>query len=168
MLGPESWSIPERYMVRYHLSQLVWWSLGATALLIAAMAAALAMTRVGLPRPPLVGVTWWYGVLVVTPALTAASFPLKPHLLRKVMPDWTLYRTVSHYKRAHVLVMAVCLVAGILPSGLAALTARFDHAVLVALLPVIALLFHFPHSEKFAAFVDEVLAERATAHSPDR
>jgi hypothetical protein len=50
--------------------------------------------------------------------------------------------------------MSTCLVAGLLPCIVVALSASLGLPMLVTTIPLVALLLHFPNEEKFARFVE--------------
>jgi len=148
-------------MVRYHLSHLVWWALGAISALIVALAAVFALTRFGILTTKLLDTTWWYATCVATPLLTGVSFAVKPAILRGGMAEWSLHRVVVKYERTLILVMMICLVAGLLPCIVAALSGEFGYPLLIVVVPLAALIAHFPHAERFSAFVEGLLEEHA-------
>ena len=156
MIQPERWTVAERYMVRYHLMHLVWIALAAISLIIVAVAIVGAMATIGTTTATSVPVTIWYAVFVITPALTVASFVVRDTILRRMSPEWPLYRVVSTYKRATIATYAVCFVAGLIPVALAIWSGQFGYSLLIIIAPLGAMAYHFPHTDRFTTYTEQL------------
>lgn len=156
MVDVERWTIAERYMVRYHLTHLVWWALGSIGLLIIASIAVLAYTSVQSQPLHAMAKTLWHVTFVATPVLTGVSFLVKEHLLGRVYSDWELHKVLLHYKRTVGFAVLLCLAAGLIPVCVAAFAGHMSYGLLLTLVPLAALILHFPYQEKFYSLVDQL------------
>jgi len=156
MHGPEQWTIPERYMVRYHLSHLTWWAIAAVGVLILAIIVVLALTAAHVLRPVAANSIWWYAAFPITLVFTGASFVVKDMLLARATSDWSTHQVVTLYKRATTITVLLCLLAGLIPCALAAWYGQPGWPLLIAIVPVAALIVQFPRGERFRAFVDDL------------
>ena len=157
MLEPDHWTIAERYMVRHHLTHILWWALGSISAIILALGLVLALTTIGTPAPNAMWRYLWYGVFVLVPAITGASFVAKDALLARAIDDWKLFRLVIHYKNALIAVYLFCLIAGLLPCVAALVSGSFGYPLLIELVPLGAMFVNFPHDDRFQFYVEDVL-----------
>lgn len=157
MLEPDRWTIAERYMVRHHLTHLLWWAIGFVSAVILALGLALALTTIGTKAANASSTYLWYAAFVLTPVITGASFVTKDALLARAIGDWKLFRLVTHYKNALVSTYVLCLIAGLLPCVVAVVSGSFSYPLLVELVPLGAMLVHFPHDDRFHFYVEDVL-----------
>ncbi len=156
MIEPERWTVAERYMVRYHLMHLVWIALAAISLIIVAIGIVGALTAAAVLKSAPVSVTLWYAVFVLTPALSATSFVVKDAILRRVSSEWPLYQVVSAYKRAVAVTHAIGLIAGLIPVALALWSGQFGYPLLVIIAPLGAMVYHFPHTDRFTTYAEHL------------
>jgi hypothetical protein len=157
MLEAERWTIAERYMVRHHLSRLVWIALTVVSLLVVMLGVLLAITSIDMLSPSPSARTHWFIAFLVTPVLTGAGFLVKDAFLGRVQTDWELYRFVIHYKRTVLYTYLLTSLAGAVPIAVAAWSGQFSYPLIITIVPLVAMLIHFPHIERFNVYIEDIL-----------
>lgn len=154
-------------MVRYHVSQLTWWAVGAICVPVVIAATALGLIAAGAMNSQDSGMVTWAIASVLCLMLSAVAYIAEPSFDDPMLQEKPLREAVTGHKRAKILVIALLGAGGLAPSIALFLTGEVSILLAVIVVPVALLVLRFPHVDRFIASLDVRLGPVASSREAD-
>ncbi|OQB34523.1 MAG: hypothetical protein BWY06_03442 [Candidatus Latescibacteria bacterium ADurb.Bin168] len=167
MLSSPNWTIAERHMVRYHMSHLMWWALIAISAPVIALSLGAALVRIAVLEPRGAGFLIWGITAAIAVLSPVVAFVIERGRIRSAPADRPLRAVVMSYKHAKLWVIAVCGIGALSPVFALYVSGSFSPALGAVVLPLAFLVIHFPHVERFTAFVDSHFDTVESSQEPE-